>query len=100
MKEARAVESLFSATAIDCSQVAGFAELRAALDSSAVVLRDSRVVCMEQILTIALRLPPKDLENARNLTRDVTTCIAEGADGIVEDDVHPVLLKASNDLLG
>ena len=68
--------------------------------SAGIVLRDCKVISVEQILVLGLRLKPEEVETAKKL---ITDALAENANISSEHDPHngpcEALLNAANKLL-
>ena len=76
-------------------QVTGMSEMVSKMNEAKTVLKSSRIVCLEQIMCIALSLSQAEATKAKNLLREVDMAIASGTDGIEEESVQPTLRKES-----
>lgn len=103
--EAKTVLNLLSTAKVDIAvteeglmgQLDG---LRKALTFSSGVLQAGRVIVVEQVLSLALRLQPSELEKAKRLVRDQISTVAGQQDNVDSDMIQQQLWQSAQNLLG
>ena len=58
-----------------------------------------RATFMELVLCLALDKADQDAEAAVRMIRDQLTALTAGVDGVSDELVHPILLKAANEAM-
>ena len=104
-EEAENLFSLFDSSKVTISPVeegiAGLLKgLSQTLEEAKGLLREGRLIVVEQIYSLALRLKPEEVEKARRLIRDEGLSVANGVDGITEAVIQPVLSIKAQELVG